>query len=208
MTRMIDRPSTVEPQPQRDPVELVARQLRAIEMFTKARAAAELAQQAKGRAREARMDAERRLDVLRREHQAIVAQTHAQLTMSTSLLTTSVQPRIVVAHRNEWFVSKLSAVLAEHGVRVAAQVDNGAEAVGAALSEQPDLVLVEDKLAMLPGEEVVREIRSYCPDSVVAVHADYNDRVGVLLEAGARAVYTRQVPPADVAMALLDLVGA
>lgn len=42
----------------------------------------------------------------------------------------------------------------------------------------------------------------------VAAHADYNDRVGVLLDAGARAVFTRQIPPADVAAALLELVGA
>lgn len=206
MTRMLDRPTASGPATQRTQLDVVAEQLAAIEMFNRARAAAESAERAQARTREARMDAERRLEVLRRQHEAIVVQTDRQLRMSAGLLRTSVEPRIVIAHRNEWFTGKLEGLLTEQGVRVAARLDNGADAIGAALCEQPELVLVEDKLAMVPGEDVVREIRRYCPTTVIAAHVDYSDRVGSLLEAGASAVYTRQVPPSDVAEALLELV--
>ena len=207
MTRMTDRPPASAPARARTHLDLVAQQLSAIESFTKARAAAELAERVPGRTREVRMDAERRLEVLRRQHDAVVAHTDTQLRTSGTLLRTTVEPRIVIAHRNEWFAGKLGGVLTERGVHVATTVDNGADAIGIALSEQPELVLVDEKLAMVPGPDVVREISRYCPGSVIAAHVDYSDRVVALLDAGAHAVYTRQMPPGDVAEALLELVG-
>jgi hypothetical protein len=42
----------------------------------------------------------------------------------------------------------------------------------------------------------------------VTAQAAYGDRVGQLLDAGASAVFTRRIPPADVARSLLRLVGA
>lgn len=205
MTRMIDRPVSA-PQLRRSQRTLLVQQLHAIDLFTKERAAAELTEHAAERSRESQMDLERRLEVLRRQHQAIIAQTHAQLKMSVAVLRTEVEPRIVIGHRNEWFVSKVTGVLALEGVRVAALVDNGADAVGAALSEQPELVLIEDKLAMVPGEHVVRDIRRYCPDTAVTAQADYSDSAGTLLDAGARAVFTRRIPPPEVASRLLELL--
>jgi CheY-like chemotaxis protein len=205
MTRMIDRP-VAAPQMRRSQRDVLVQQLHAIDLFSKERAAAQLTEHAVGQSRESRMDLERRLEVLRRQHQAIIAQTEAQLKMSVAVLRNEVEPRIVIAHRNEWFVSKVTGVLAQEGVRVAALVENGADAVGAALAEQPELVLVEEKLAMVPGEQVVRDIRRYCPDTAVAAQVGYSDSVGALLEAGARAVLTRQVPPPEVASRLLQLL--
>ena len=51
--------------------------------------------------REARLDAARRLDVVRRQHAAIVARTDASLRASREAL--AGQPRAVVVHRNDWF---------------------------------------------------------------------------------------------------------
>lgn len=89
-----------------------------------------------------------------------------------------------------------------------AQTDNGADAVGLVVAEQPDLVLVEDTLAMLPGLEVIREVRRFSPDTVVVAQAAYGDRVGQLLDAGATTVITRSVPPHDVAQSVLRLMRA
>ena len=89
-----------------------------------------------------------------------------------------------------------------------AGTDNGADAVGLIAAEQPDLVLIEDTLSMLAGAEVVREVRHFCPETVVTAKAAYGDRVGRLLDAGPSAVFTRQTPPAEVALSLLRLVGA
>ena len=149
------------------------------------------------------MDAARRLEVLRREHDALVARAHEQLRSSGSLLHGSAERRVVIAHRSEWFVSKVAAVLEDHGLAVVARLDNGADVVGLAVAEQPDLVLVEDTLAMVPGEQVVREVREFCPGTILAAQVPYADRIGPLLEAGAATVFTRSVPPKDVAAGLL-----
>jgi DNA-binding NarL/FixJ family response regulator len=105
-----------------------------------------------------------------------------------------------------WFVNKFGDELQRLGVDIVGHTDNGAEAVGMAVAEQPDLVLVEDTLAMVPGEQVVRELRKYCPDAVLAAQVAYSDRVGALLEAGAAMVFTRQIPPAEIVERVRDRI--
>ena len=212
MTELVDRAgdhcSPTRDSAPRTPVELASRQLHAIEAFNAARRTAEQAAAAAGRSREMRMDADRTLEVIRREHQAIIARTEVQLRESAALLRATSGRRVVLAHRNAWFVGKVSELLRDNGFAIVAAVDNGADAVGTAVAEQPDLLLVEDRLAMVPGEHVVREVRRYCSDALIAAQVDYGDRVGALLEAGASAVFTRQIPPADVARRLRGLFAA
>jgi hypothetical protein len=193
---------------QRSPGNLVAQQLRAVDAFCRARAVAEAAAEAGSRTRELRMDAARRLEVLRRQHAALVSRSHEQLRLSGDVLGLRRGPRVVVAHRNEWFVGKVTSVLDAHGIEVIAHTDNGADAVGLVVAEACDLVLVEDTLAMLPGEQVVQEVLSYSPDTLVAAQVAHSDRVGAFLAAGASSVFTRQVPPADVALRLAALFRA
>ena len=181
-------------------------QLAAIERFTAARRMAEDAAAAAARSREMRMDTARALEVVRRQHEAVIARSHEQLRRTGDLLRGHAQRRAVLAHRNEWFLGKVSGVLAQRGITVVAAVDNGADVVGLAVAEQPDLVLVEDTLAMVPGEQVVRDVREYCPAAVIGAQVAYGDRIGALLEAGASTVFTRRTPPVDVAEELLGLV--
>lgn len=190
----------------RTQLDLADQQLRAIDAFNRSRRMTVNAA-AVGGSREARMDLARSLEVLRREHEALVARVDAQLRCAGALRSTSGR-RVVLAHRNEWFLSKVTTALRQEGVEIVACLDNGADAVGTALAEQPDLVLVEDKIAMVPGEEVVRQLRRHCPDTAVAAYVDHGDRVAALLDAGAQAVFTRQVPPAEVAETLHELVKA
>lgn len=185
---------------------VAARQLRAIEVFNRSLHLAEQVAAASARTRETRMDATRRIEVLRREHQAVVDRAHAQLRVSGDLLGVRGAGRVVLAHRQEWFVDRVSAALTDLGLDVVARLDNGADAIGLTLCEQPDLVLVEDALAMVPGVEVVRELRVLCPATRIVAQCGSADRVGALLEAGAAAVYTRQVPPAEVASGMAGLV--
>ena len=190
----------------RTELDLAAQQLSAIERFNGARHTAEQAAAVVARSREMRMDVARSLEVLRREHDAVVRRAHEQLGLTGSLLGATSDRRVVIAHRNAWFVGKLAAALHDRGLRVVAQVDNGADAVGIAVAEQPDLLVVEDTLAMVPGEQVVRDVRSYCPGTLVAAQVAHGDRVGPLLDAGAATVFTRQVPPLEAARSLLDLL--
>jgi CheY-like chemotaxis protein len=192
----------------RTELDLTAQQLLAITRFNDARRTAELASAAVARSRELRMDVTRSLEVLRREHDAVVGRAHEQLRLSGRLLRGTPERRVVIAHRNEWFVGKVVVALQDHGFLVVAEVDNGADAVGIAVAEQPDLLVVEDTLAMVPGEQVVRDVRSYCPQTLVAAQVAHGDRVGPLLQAGASAVFTRQVPPVDAVRSMLELLQA
>ena len=207
-TSTADHSSHAAPARRRSELDLAAQQLQAIARFNDARRTAESAAAVVARSREMRMDVARSLEVLRREHDAVVRRAHEQLGLTGSLLRVRQERRVVIAHRNQWFVGKLVHALQEHGVRVVAQVDNGADAVGIAVAEQPDLLVVEDTLAMVPGEQVVREVRSYCPGTLVAAQVAHGDRVGPLLHAGASAVFTRQVAPLDAVDQMLELLRA
>ena len=188
----------------RPPADLVQAQLRAVDAWNAARAAAEQAEVAGSR--EGRMDLVRRRDVLREQHRAIVERVESQLRDVALLATRASSARAVVAHRNAWFTDKVSAALQEHGLEVLARVTNGAQAVGVVVAEQPDLLLVEDALPMLTGLEVVREVRRFAPDTLIGAHVGYVERVGELLDAGAHGAWARHVPPVDVAQGLAGLL--
>lgn len=144
------------------------------------------------------MDRDRRLEVVQRQHAALVARLDAQWAASGGPLQRQVHRRAVVAHCNEWLTAKVRSLLEDHGWQVLACVDNGADGIGIAAAEQPELLLTGEKLLMLPGADVVQEVRRYCPDTVVTAQVGYSDQVASFLDAGAHVVVTRQVPPADV----------
>lgn len=191
-----------------DELDLAARQLLAIARFNDARRTAEAAAVSAARSREMRMDVSRSLEVLRREHEAVVRRAHEHLRVTGDLPGRIPERRVVIAHRNAWFAGKVAHALQDRGLRVVDRVDNGADAVGIAVAEQPDLLVVEDTLAMVPGEQVVRDVRTYCPRTLVAAQVAHGDRVAALLHAGAAAVFTRQVPPLEVADGVLELLDA
>lgn len=180
-------------------VELTRMQLEAVEAWHRARHAAEQAGSGRTASREVRMDVARRMEVLREQHRAIVERTEQHLEDSVRLLAAVALNRAVIVHRSEWFTGKLTDELATRGVAVVGALENGARGVGMVVAEQPDLLVVEDTLPMLSGEEVVREVRRFSPSTLVVAHVAHEDRIPPLLEAGARAAYTRRMPPAEVA---------
>jgi DNA-binding NarL/FixJ family response regulator len=152
------------------------------------------------------MDLARRMDVIRAEHGAIVDRTDAHLRRTVELLRRHAPVRAVVAHRSEWFADKLCTALTEHEIEVVARLTNGAEAVGAVVAEQPDLLLVEDSLPMVTGEDVVKDVRAFSPWTWVGAQVAYDDRIASMLAAGAHTAYTRRIPPAEVAKDLTRLL--
>jgi CheY-like chemotaxis protein len=189
-------------------LDLASRQLRAIERFTRAQRAALEASATAARSREMRMDQARTVEVIRREHQALIARADEQLRRSGDLLRDTSRRRVLLAHRNEWFRRVVAEQLEDRGWAVVAMLSNGADAVGVAVAEQPEVLLVEDCMAMVPGVQVVRDVRTFCPQTVVAAQVGYSDRIGALLDAGATTVWTRQVPPREVARGLMELAAA
>jgi CheY-like chemotaxis protein len=192
---------------QRSELALAAQQLEAVDSWHRARAKQE-AIAVGSRTREARMDLARRMEVLRRQQDAIIRRSQEQLQASGRLIHNAAPTRAVIVHRNEWFQGKITEGLRELGIEVVAQLDNGADAVGTVVAEQPDLLLVEDNLPMQPGPDVIRLSRLYSPETIIAGHVAYDDRVAIMLEAGAAAAYTRRVPPVEVAEALGHLLEA
>lgn len=188
-----------------DEYDLVARQLAGIDAWHVRQRTVARTREVSQRSREQRLDLSRRMDVVREQQKAIIGSTQRHLEAGHAALC-SARPRAVVAHRNGWFTSKVVISLREAGVEVIAQTDNGAEAVGLVVAEQPELLLVEDALAMLPGVAVVREVRECAPLTAVAAQVAAESGIGEMLEAGARAAYARRVPPLDVAQGLVALL--
>ena len=208
MTQLSDPPVVRPVWRPRTEVDLLHEQLLAVDRFLEARRASAAVLSAAALSREERLDVARRQDVLRRERDALVAQVHRQLESCGAPLQRRAPRRVMIAHRNEWFAGKLAQALVARGLRISGCLDNGADAVGAIVAEQPDAVLVEDALQMVPGEQVVRDLRAFCAHTVVLAQVAYGDRVGALLEAGAATVFTRNVPPDDVAQTIAEAVPA
>lgn len=156
--------------------------------------------------REQQLDRARQEDVVRRERQALVAQAHQQLEATGGPLGRLAQRRVVIAHRSGWFASRVTQTLEAEGVRVSGCVENGADAIGAIVAEQPDVALVEDALVMVPGEHVLEAVREFCASTLVVAQVAYGARVGALLDAGAAAVFTYSVPPGVAAQRILELL--
>ena len=185
--------------------DLVADQLSAIAAFQRHRRAVQEAAETPGMSREQRLDARRRLDVLRRQQEALLAATASSMNGSGGVLRT-VGPRALLVHRNEWLRRRVAQDLERYGVEVVGQLDNGADGVGALIAEQPDLLFVEDTLPMVGGLQVLQQARRYAPAAVLAVQVGYDDQVAGALEAGAVATFTRRIPPADIGAELARLV--
>ena len=186
--------------PARTRAVLVAAQLAGIDLLSTALADA-AADADRGTSREERLDASRRLDVVRRQHEALLERLDG-----AGLSAAGAAPRVVVAHRNRWFCDKVAGALASSGAELVATTDNGADAVGIATAEQPDALLAEESLAMMTALDVLQDLRRLAPGTAVAVQVGSADAVPSVLAAGALRAWPRQIPPGDLAADLCALL--
>lgn len=184
-------------------LDLMTAQLEAIEAWNRARRLTEGSADAARMTREARMDLSRRMEGRRREQAALIARADAQLRATGELLGRTSGTRAVLAHRDPWLREKVIDRLTSSGVTIVGEFEDGADAAGTAVAEQPDLVFVEDRLPTLTGAEVVRRVRSFSPRTVVGAQVLDSAGIGVLVDAGAQAVFTRRIPPLELADQLL-----
>lgn len=185
------------------PADRIVRQVEAVDAWVAARRRREMALLAPPMTRDERMDAAREVEALRRTHDTIKGRCAGGLgaepgPMQVPGLTA------VVAHRHAWFVDKIALLLGGNGVVVIACTDNGAEALGAVVAEQPDIVLVGGRLAMMHGRELLGEARLHAPLALLAAQASDEQEADVLRGA-ADSVFLRHHPPAAVADALVAL---
>lgn len=189
----------------RDGVRLVLDQLAAVAAW---QAAVRSLPPVEATSREERLDAARREAALQRERAALVARAALHLEQDGPVRPVPVPVRAVLAHRDPWLRDRVGSCLQELGVRVAGSFDDGADAAGTVVAEQPDVLLVEDRLPTLTGLQVVERARAFAPRTLVGVQVDGPVDVAALTDAGARAVFARRVPPRDVAAQLVACLDA
>ena len=145
--------------------------------------------------REAQMDARRHLAGLQRTRAAVMA---CQAERERKIAASGEAPRAVVVHRDEWMRARIAAELAERGIEVVGEGDDGAVAVAMVVVEQPDLLVIEDRLPWVTPLEVVAEVHRFAPHTAVAVQVDESSEAADLLDAGAAAVVGRSSRPAEL----------
>ena len=185
------------------PAHRLVRQVEAIDAWNTARREREQARQGMSLSRDEQMDVAREVEALRRTHDAIKVRCARMVGPGSGFLG-RLGPTAVVAHRHAWLVDKLVLLLGERGVTVLGSTDNAADALGAVVAEQPDIVLVGDRLAMMPVDVLLADVKRFAPDTLLAVAASDPHRAGAWRDQ-VDAVFLRHQPPSVVADALCAL---
>jgi CheY-like chemotaxis protein len=181
--------------PARTPLELLQDQLDAVTAWQSAARRLELLQLVREDSGAPSGDLPEHMRGLRRANAALLARADAAVAQTLDVLSTR-RARALVAHRQEWMRDKIASGLTALGVRVLEVVDDGADALGIAVAEQPELVVVEDQLPTISTADLVRSLRKYSPRTLVTAQVQSDRDVGRMLDAGASAVFSRRVPPA------------
>jgi CheY-like chemotaxis protein len=187
----------------RSQLDLLKAQVQAIDAWNRSNRLSRDVAEVVGLTREMRLDLSHRMEARRREQAALVARVDAQLRTSGHLLAARRPLRAVLAHRNEWLSGKVSGRLEERGVAVVGLFTDGADAAGTIVAEQPDLVFLEDRLPSLAGSDLVRRVRDFSPLSVIGAQVEDSRGIAPLVDVGAHAVFTRRIPPVEMADQLL-----
>lgn len=176
---------------------LLRAQVDGIDRWTRERAVTlARAQQTASLSREQRLDLRRRVDVLARQHRALVQRTDVPLDGGWW---SSSRPRVVLVQAHDEARRRLARALERSGATVLLAGTNGAEAVGISVAEQPDLVLVGARVQMMASEDVVRDVRRFAPRAAVVMQVtDDRQRAGAL-DAGATTTLPDLSPAASSA---------
>lgn len=189
--------------PALSPAERLVLQVQGIDAWVAARRERERVLCVPGLSRYQRMDVAYEVEALRRTHDAIKGCCARGLHAAIEPMRWAA-PTAVIAHRQPWFSNKLALHLSQLGMTVLVRTDNGAEALGAVVAEQPDVVFVGDRLAMMAGDAVLAESRTYAPRTLLVAQASGQER-DAALRVTADTVIRRDHPPRLVADLLVWL---
>lgn len=201
-TTSLARP--VPPHSRRPVGDRLVRQVEAIDAWNAARRRRESLLEAACASRLDREAANRQVDVLRRTQHAIATRTAWELAREAGPLPVPAVS-VVIVHRHAWWADKVASHLAARRVSVVECTDNGADALGAVIAEQPDIVLAGDRFEMMTVDMLLAEIRLFAPSALCALQAG-DQRQARALQARVDAVFQRNDHlPGDVADALITL---
>ncbi len=186
----------------RTQAELLVLQVQAVDAWVRARGDAQECDTADRAGAQPAADLGREAATRLQERDALRARVADHLSLSGGPLAARVPVRAIVAHRSPCTRTAFACALKARGISVVGSCTDAAQAVGTAVAEQPDLVLVEDQLPTAPTPELVRRLREFAPSAVVAALTVHGSHRGDLVEAGAHCVCAC-VPPDDVVALLV-----
>lgn len=93
------------------------------------------------------------------------------------------------------------------GIEVIATAADGLDAIEAALTHRPDIIVMDLRMPNLDGTQATRRIRIELPNTQVLVLTTYadDDALFPALEAGARGYLTKNATAEEIEQALLAL---
>jgi two-component system NarL family response regulator len=96
----------------------------------------------------------------------------------------------------------------EHDLEVIAEAANGVEAVAAFEKYRPDVTLLDLRMPLMEGVEVVRQIRARDPLAKVIVLTTYDtdDDISRALKAGAKAYVLKDITADDLIQCIHDVL--
>lgn len=113
--------------------------------------------------------------------------------------------RVVVADDHPVVRQGVVALLrGEAGIEVIAEVADGREALSAAVTRDPDVVLMDLRMPGMDGVEATRAIRDRCPGVAVLVLTTYDTDEAIVraVEAGAAGFMLKDSPTPDLVEAV------
>jgi len=114
---------------------------------------------------------------------------------------TSAPIRVVVADDHPIVRQGVVALLqAGAGIEVIAEVADGRQALSAAVTKDPDVVLMDLRMPEMDGVEATRAVRNRCPDVAVLVLTTYDTDEAIVraVEAGAAGFMLKDSPTEDL----------
>ena len=96
----------------------------------------------------------------------------------------------------------------EADLRVVAEAENGVEAIDAYERHQPDVTLLDLRMPVMEGVEVVRQIRERDPRARVIILTTYDtdDEISQALKAGAKAYVLKDISADDLVGCIRDVL--
>jgi DNA-binding NarL/FixJ family response regulator len=112
--------------------------------------------------------------------------------------------KVLIADDHGIVRSGLRKLLESHDIEVVAEADNGADARDLAVSERPDLAILDVKMPQLTGLQATREIREQAPEVAVLILSmhDEDRYLFEALKAGASGYVLKRAADTDLIEAI------
>ena len=116
--------------------------------------------------------------------------------------------RVLIVDDHRLFAEALEVILASDGrIEIAGHAGTGEEAIEAATSSQPDVVLMDIAMPGMDGLEATRRIAEKVPSAAILMLTGSNSRIDVdqAKQAGAAGYVTKDRIAAELVRAILEV---